>query len=572
VLAACAIVVVVVGASYAGAALASNSIAGYRAGLAMTREWVNKVDSYLSPGRPSLLTLTERYFVRPIVDGRRLPVVLSILAGAGLLAGLMRSRMSVLLAMAIFFPFVVFAWLMLDYNSIHRYSTAYAFLWAILAAHAIGVLALPLGRFAALAQVVLIALLAARCAWWTLPALRDVRASASPPVAVMEWALANVPPDRTIRVDGSLGPWAQYFLDRRGFLIMDRTKLQSQRTGDVFLTEGLLPGANATFHRPRERTWEHRAAPLFRDQRRRAVESLDVRRRLVSRGERRSAHVALDGDAQRGASSSDRRTRAADAHAWRRRGHHARRGSAFERCGAGRFRLGTALERHAWVVDARGDAPNRLVIVSSEAVNLARRASRTTRATSASSSLRTCGSRPMTRAQKNVVITLTILIALTRLVAVAHSLFDWDEALFTLGVREYNVMDHHPHPPGYPLFIAAAKIVHLAGIPEFRAIQVVVVLGAFCSLSRALLSSLVRSASTSGRPSAARSSSRSCRTSGSTEARASATFPRPRQGSPRARCCCADGAMCAPISSARSFSGSRQDFVPRTCCSVSCRP
>ena len=86
----------------------------------------------------------------------------------------------------------------------------------------------------------------------------------------------------------------------------------------------------------------------------------------------------------------------------------------------------------------------------------------------------------MTRAQKNVVITLTILIALTRLAAVAHSLFDWDEALFTLGVREYNVMDHHPHPPGYPLFIAAAKIVHLAGIPEFRAVQVVVVLGAFC--------------------------------------------------------------------------------------------
>lgn len=86
----------------------------------------------------------------------------------------------------------------------------------------------------------------------------------------------------------------------------------------------------------------------------------------------------------------------------------------------------------------------------------------------------------MTRAQKSIVIVLTIVIALTRLFAVAHSLFDWDEALFTLGVREYNVMDHHPHPPGYPLFIAAAKAFHFLGISEFRALQAVVVLGAMC--------------------------------------------------------------------------------------------
>jgi len=86
----------------------------------------------------------------------------------------------------------------------------------------------------------------------------------------------------------------------------------------------------------------------------------------------------------------------------------------------------------------------------------------------------------LSRPQKTIFLVLTLVIALTRLLAVSRSLFDWDEALFSLGVREYNVMDHHPHPPGYPLFIAAAKLFHLLGISEFHSLQVVVILGAFC--------------------------------------------------------------------------------------------
>lgn len=84
----------------------------------------------------------------------------------------------------------------------------------------------------------------------------------------------------------------------------------------------------------------------------------------------------------------------------------------------------------------------------------------------------------MSTRQKRLVLVLTAVIALTRLVAVSRSLFDWDEALFTLAVREYDVTRHHPHPPGYPLFVAAAKAVHLAGAGEFRALQIVVLLGA----------------------------------------------------------------------------------------------
>jgi hypothetical protein len=79
---------------------------------------------------------------------------------------------------------------------------------------------------------------------------------------------------------------------------------------------------------------------------------------------------------------------------------------------------------------------------------------------------------------KRILVTLAIAVALTRLLAIAHSLNDWDEALFSLGVAEYDVDQHRPHPPGYPLFVAAAKAVHLTGVNEFRSLQVIVVLGA----------------------------------------------------------------------------------------------
>lgn len=79
---------------------------------------------------------------------------------------------------------------------------------------------------------------------------------------------------------------------------------------------------------------------------------------------------------------------------------------------------------------------------------------------------------------RRLLLTLTILVALTRLLAIAHSLNDWDEGTFSLGVAEYNVDLHRPHPPGYPLFVAAAKAVHLTGLNEFRCLQAIVLLGA----------------------------------------------------------------------------------------------
>jgi hypothetical protein len=85
---------------------------------------------------------------------------------------------------------------------------------------------------------------------------------------------------------------------------------------------------------------------------------------------------------------------------------------------------------------------------------------------------------PLTRRQRNVAIALGIIVALTRLLAISRSMWDWDEALFTMGVRDYDVPQHHPHPPGYPLFIAAAKLVNIVVPNEFRALQSVVILAA----------------------------------------------------------------------------------------------
>jgi hypothetical protein len=57
---------------------------------------------------------------------------------------------------------------------------------------------------------------------------------------------------------------------------------------------------------------------------------------------------------------------------------------------------------------------------------------------------------------------------------VAHLAFlpttleDIDSVNFALGVREFRVADHQPHPPGYPVFIALGKVAHaLPPLPGF---------------------------------------------------------------------------------------------------------
>lgn len=80
---------------------------------------------------------------------------------------------------------------------------------------------------------------------------------------------------------------------------------------------------------------------------------------------------------------------------------------------------------------------------------------------------------PLTSRQRTIVIALIVVVALTRLLAVSHSMWDWDEALFALALHHYDVAQHHPHPPGFPLFFAMAKLARTVIHDDFHALRAV---------------------------------------------------------------------------------------------------
>jgi Dolichyl-phosphate-mannose-protein mannosyltransferase len=80
---------------------------------------------------------------------------------------------------------------------------------------------------------------------------------------------------------------------------------------------------------------------------------------------------------------------------------------------------------------------------------------------------------PLTSRQRAVVAIAALVCAASRFLALARSLWDWDEALFTLGMRDYDVTLHHPHPPGFPAYIAMARVARLIADSDFRALQTV---------------------------------------------------------------------------------------------------
>ena len=80
----------------------------------------------------------------------------------------------------------------------------------------------------------------------------------------------------------------------------------------------------------------------------------------------------------------------------------------------------------------------------------------------------------MTRRERVLFGIATLLLGVTRWLALSRTLWDWDEALFVLAVRDYDVSSYHPQPPGFPLFIALAKLVPARD--EFHALQTIVFL------------------------------------------------------------------------------------------------
>src|SRR5437763_15969338 len=85
---------------------------------------------------------------------------------------------------------------------------------------------------------------------------------------------------------------------------------------------------------------------------------------------------------------------------------------------------------------------------------------------------------PMTRREWQLVILLTIAVALTRLLAISHSMWDWDETLFCIALHQFDVAEHHPHPPGFPLYVGLGRLMRLLIHDDFRALRAIGILSA----------------------------------------------------------------------------------------------
>jgi Protein of unknown function (DUF2723) len=84
---------------------------------------------------------------------------------------------------------------------------------------------------------------------------------------------------------------------------------------------------------------------------------------------------------------------------------------------------------------------------------------------------------------RSAVGSLAVLFLAAHLAFLPPTLEDLDSVNFALGVRDFDVALHQPHPPGYPVFIALAKLstsaLALAGVPapEVRGLAVWSALG-----------------------------------------------------------------------------------------------
>ena len=231
VLATIALSAAVVVASYGGAAIASASPRQYVEGVREQQKWVEKVDSFRNPYRPDLVTMAWVFFVKP-VDHRRLMTMLAVLAAISLVAGVVTRRAPVLWTIAVFAPFAVFAWLMLDHAAVSRYSVGYFAMHALLAADTLGAGFLARvhretwsrANVASNAvQLLLAALLTTSFIRWTRPALDVVRHTDAPNVAAMKWIRSNVDRNVPLFVFAGLGPFSDFYFHDRRVQIFDST-------------------------------------------------------------------------------------------------------------------------------------------------------------------------------------------------------------------------------------------------------------------------------------------------------------------------------------------------------------
>ncbi|MBN1276884.1 MAG: glycosyl transferase, partial [Deltaproteobacteria bacterium] len=53
-----------------------------------------------------------------------------------------------------------------------------------------------------------------------------------------------------------------------------------------------------------------------------------------------------------------------------------------------------------------------------------------------------------------------IVTILTRLPFTSRLLYHWDSVQFALGLEDYDITVHQPHPPGYFLYVMLGRLVY----------------------------------------------------------------------------------------------------------------
>ncbi len=95
------------------------------------------------------------------------------------------------------------------------------------------------------------------------------------------------------------------------------------------------------------------------------------------------------------------------------------------------------------------------------------------------------------RGPRTVLAAFAVIFALAHIPFLASSLEDIDSVNFALGLRHFDVAQHRPHPPGYPVYIALGKVAaavtgmvsHASqSAVEARALSILSLLGALLAI------------------------------------------------------------------------------------------
>jgi 4-amino-4-deoxy-L-arabinose transferase-like glycosyltransferase len=90
---------------------------------------------------------------------------------------------------------------------------------------------------------------------------------------------------------------------------------------------------------------------------------------------------------------------------------------------------------------------------------------------------------PAPRRERFLVVAAFAVLALLRLATLAPDPWEWDEVLFTEGVRDgLDVRVNHPHAPGYPVFVRLGQGIRAVGVEPFRATALAGAIGGYLSV------------------------------------------------------------------------------------------